>query len=590
MRFDIDTVRHSLSHIMADAFKSICPDCKLGIGPATDEGFYYDFYIPEGYPFSAEVLEKVTDKMKQLLKCDIRFEHNEISIAEAKKLFADEPFKLELIEDLEASGEEKVSTYRSGDFIDLCAGPHVDSTADLRNIAWRLDRIAGAYWRGNEKRPMLQRIYALAFETKDDLKDYIRRREEAAKRDHRKIGAEMELFTSSPLVGRGLPLLLPKGATIRRILERFIVDEEIARGYQHVYTPSLGRKDLYVQSGHWEHYKENMYPIMDIDGVEYVLPPMTCPHHFMIYNSKPRSYRDLPMRLAEISAQYRKEQSGELSGLLRVMCFHLADAHILCRQDQLVEEFREVVNLIEYVMRCIGITDAISYRASLRDQDKDKYYDDDKMWEQGESMLLEILDEFGVEYVIAKGEAAFYGPKLDVQMHNVMGKEETIITVQIDFCLPERFDLTYTDSGGDERRPIAIHRSSIGSIERTIAFLIEHHEGAFPLWLAPVQIRLLTITDDHVPYARQAMHRMQRAGIRVELDDRNEKIGKKLREARLQRIPYIGIIGSKEVESETIMIRNRNSGNQAAIAVQEIIEAIIKENSEHSLDLSLANQ
>lgn len=584
---DIAVCRHSLSHVLAAAVKRLFPGVKLGIGPAIDSGFYYDFLVPEGVIISAANLEEIEKNMRQLINKDFPFERRELSISEAREFFAGlgEPFKVELIDDLERGGETSVSLYSTGDFVDLCAGPHVGSTKELKGLGLKLDRVAGAYWRGDEKRPMLQRVYGLAFDTKEELEAFIKARAEAIARDHRKIGAELKLFTPSEEVGKGLPLLLPKGAALRRVLERFVVDEELKRGYLHVYTPDIGRKYLYETSGHWEHYKESMYPPIEVGNDEFCLRPMACPHHFMIYKSEPRSYRDLPLRYAEIVSQYRREQSGELTGLIRLMTFHLSDAHILVRPDQLRQEFFAVVDLVQYVMKCLGLTDSISYRASLHDEASDKYVNNPALWESSEKLLMEILDEAGLNYTVGKGEAAFYGPKLDIQIRTVHGKEETIFTLQIDFALPERFDLTYTDSDGTEKRPVVIHRSSIGCLERTMAFLIEHYSGSFPNWLAPVQVRLMTITDAALDYATTVRDAFMRAGIRVELDGRNEKIGKKVREGRLQRIPYLATIGNNEAAEGTLSVRNRDTQAEGSIGWEAFLENVKAEMNGFELTL-----
>lgn len=582
---DIMTARHSLSHVLAAAVKKVCPECNLGIGPAIDEGFYYDFLLPEGFSFSPDVLKQISNEMRTIIKQGHAFERQNIGLTEARELFAEESFKLELITKLEQEGETTVGTYRSGEFVDLCNGPHVNTTKDVKPVAWKLDRVSGAYWQGSEKNPMLQRIYALAFTSKDELKEYIARREDAIKRDHRKLNEDLELFTFSDLIGKGLPILLPNGSTLRRVLERFIVDEELKRGYQHVYTPPLGRRKLYEVSGHWEHYQDAMYPPMEVSDDELVLRPMTCPHHFMIYQDKPRSYRELPMRLGEISPQFRKEKSGELTGLIRVMMFSLADAHIFCTPGQLGDEFRGVVELVEYAMQRLGIADVISYRASLRDDEKDKYVDNPRMWQEGEATLIRILDDMGLKYVKSPGDAAFYGPKLDVQMRNTLGKEETLFTVQIDFCLPERFELTYIDDHGQKQTPVVIHRASIGCLERTIAFLTEYYAGAFPLWLAPIQAKILTITDNQIPFAKELEQELLQTGIRVQNDIRNETIGKKIREGRLQRIPYLLILGEKEMEARTVAIRNRDTANQQSVPFEQCIERIAAEYRSYSLTL-----
>ena len=585
---DIMTARHSLSHVLAAAVQKICPGVKLGIGPAIDEGFYYDFLLPECTTFDPKTVEEIGKEMQCLLKNDFAFERKHISFDEARHVFAQEPFKLELVDDLQSAGESNVSTYRSGSFLDLCNGPHVENARQLRSVAWQIDRVSGAYWRGNSERPMLQRIYVLAFGTKDELKDYLKRRELAMQRDHRKLGQELELFTFSDLIGKGLPLLLPKGATLRRILERFIVDEEIKAGYQHVITPHMGRKKLYEISGHWQLYKDGMYPPMDLGGDEMVLRPMTCPHHFQVYMDKPRSYRDLPMRIAEVASQFRRELSGELSGLVRVMYFNLADAHIMCTADQLEDEFKGVIHLIDRVMTCLGMRSEISFRASLKDDAKDKYVDNPQMWQRGEALLIKILEDEKLAYEKAPGHAAFYGPKLDVQMKNVLGKDETIFTVQIDFCMPERFDMIYTDEHGNKVRPVVVHRSSIGCVERTMAFLIEYYGGAFPLWFAPVQARILTITDDQIPFSRRVEKALLASGLRVENDIRNETISKKLREGRMQRIPYLLIVGPKEAEAENMTVRNRDTGNQVVLPLQEFLKKASEEVSEFALKLGIA--
>ena len=414
--------------------------------------------------------------------------------------------------------------------------------------------------------------------------------EEAKNRDHKKIGRELDLFTTSELVGKGFPLLLPRGATLRRTLERFIVDEELRRGYQHVYTPSIARKKIYEISGHWDLYQDGMYPIMNIgddkNKNELVLRPMSCPHHFMIYADKPHSYRELPIRLAELAQQYRKEQSGELSGLVRVMTFTLADSHIFCRPDQVAKEFKDAIELIQYSMKCLGMDEKVSYRASLRDESKDKYVDNAPMWKQTEKFLLDTIDEMGLVYKTAIGHAAFYGPKLDVQMKNVYGKEDTVFTVQIDFALPERFKITYIDDKGEKQQPVVVHRSSVGSIERTMSFLIEHYTGAFPMWLAPIQVRILNISEQQLNYAQDIKKQLLLNDIKVEADVRNEKIGKKLREARLQRIPYLLIIGDKEVENNQVTVRNRNTGNQNSITIEQFIKAAKEEIKSYALDLN----
>lgn len=587
--YPVETCNHSLSHILAAAVLRVLPDVKLGIGPAIENGFYYDFLPTKENPLKESLFPKIEKEMRSILKKGGAFTRTEKTIAEATGFFetAGQPFKAELIRELAEKGNQTVSFYASGDFTDLCQGPHVDKIEDLRTMAFTLDRIAGAYWQGSEKNPMLQRIYALSFPSKEALDTYVANREEAARRDHRVIGAEMKLFASLDAIGRGLPCLLPRGATLRRTLERFVVDEELRRGYQHVYTADLGRKELYVTSGHWGHYQESMYPVMQLGDDEIVLRPMSCPHHFTLYNSEPRSYRDLPMRFGEIVSQFRREQSGELTGLIRMMMFHLADGHIVCTPEQVESEFVGAVELVQYIMGRLGIAETISYRASLHDPDDkaNKYENNPEMWASSEAQLIGVLDRLGLQYKKAVGEAAFYGPKLDVQQKNAMGKEETIFTIQIDFVLPERFDMKYVGEDGKEHRPVAIHRSSIGCLERTMAFLIEHYAGMFPTWLAPVQVMVMSITDESIPYAKGLVDSLKKAGIRVEADLRNEKIGKKVREARLQRIPYLATVGKKEAESGGVSVRNRDTQAEATIPFETFQKNIVAENETYALKL-----
>jgi len=579
-----ETFWHSAAHMLAEAVQFFYPEAKFGIGPAIDNGFYYDIDFGRNMSFSEDEFKKIEDKMLELSKQKLPFIRKEVRKKDALALFSskNENYKIELINDLEEN--QPITLYSQGNFVDLCRGAHLPHTGFVKAV--KILKVSGAYWRGDENNKQLTRIYATAFPDKQLLKDYLQLLEEAEKRNHKKIGKELELFTSSELVGKGFPLLLPKGATLRRVLERFVVDEEIKRGYQHVYTPSMARKKIYEISGHWDLYKDGMYPPIIVGGEEMVLRPMSCPHHFMIYADKPHSYRDLPVRIAELASQYRKEQSGEVSGLIRVMTFTLADSHIFCRPDQVAAEFKGAVELIDYAMKCLGIDSQISYRASLRDDAKSKYVDNPEMWEKNEKFLISILDEIGLEYTKATGHAAFYGPKLDIQMKNVYGKEETVFTVQIDFALPERFDLTYVDENGNKQRPLVVHRSSIGSIERTMSYLIEYYAGAFPLWLAPIQVRLLNITDSQLDYTKNVMSTLQQNLIRVEADTRNETVGKKIREGRLQKIPYLVIIGEKEMETNTITVRNRNTGNQATISIDTFIERILKEQNTFALDLN----
>ncbi|MCK4354753.1 threonine--tRNA ligase [Candidatus Parcubacteria bacterium] len=567
---EIDTIRHSLAHILAMAVQELYPGVKFGIGPAIDQGFYYDFDLPN--PLSPADLPKIEKKMRQLIKQNLKFEKKIISITECKKLFKDQPYKLELIKEL-----KKITIYQSGNFVDLCKGPHIKTTKEINPDAFKLTKIAGAYWRGDEKNQMLTRIYGIAFNTKKELAQYIKQLEEAEKRDHRVLGKKLDLFIFSDLIGKGLPLLTPKGAVIRQELEKFIINEETKRGYSRVYTPDLAKIDLYKKSGHWQHYKESMYPPINVDGEDYVLRPMACPHHFALYNSKPRSYRDLPIRYAEIVKQYRKEQSGELSGLVRVMCFSLVDAHIICTQNQVEQEFKNVLELIQYSMKVLGIKD-YWYRFSRWDpKDKKKYIDNPKAWRLTQFLMKRILDKLKLKYISADGEAAFYGPKLDIQMRNVNGKEDTAFTVQIDFALPEKFGLTYTNEKGKQQRPMVIHRSSIGCIERTMAFLIEQYAGAFPLWLSPVQIWIIPIANRHNKYANEIGKMFQNSDFRFQIRDENETVGKKIREGEIQKIPYLLVVGDKEQKAKSISVRKRGKKDIEETKLDKFIEKITKE-------------
>jgi len=571
----IENIRHSLAHVMAAAVQDLYPGVKFGMGPAIDNGFYYDFDLPEGRKIVPEDLAAIENKMREILASGASFEREDIQIGQAEKVFNGQKYKLEIAADLKAGGEEKVSIYRTGEFVDLCKGPHVVSAKELPADAFKLTKIAGAYWKGSEKNAMLTRIYAAAFANKKELEEYLKQQEEAEKRDHRKLGKELDLFVTSDLVGKGLPLLTPKGSIIRQILERFIVDEETRRGYSRTYTPDLAKVDLYKKSGHWDHYKENMYPPITVDGEDYVLRPMCCPHQFMIYNSRPHSYRELPIRYAEIAKLYRKEQSGELSGLIRVMSFSLVDAHIVCRPDQVEEEFARVIDLIQYVMKTLGIKD-YWYRFSKWDpaNKEGKYVNDPAAWEKTEASMKKIIDSMKLEYIEAENEAAFYGPKLDVQLRNVNGKEDTAFTVQIDFSMPNSFDMTYIDQEGKAQRPMVIHRSSIGCIERTMAFLIEQYAGAFPVWLSPVQAKILPVSEKHGEYARKLAEELMRQDVRVELDDSNETVGNKIRKAVAEKSPYVLVIGDKEIESGKLSVRDRGSRDTREIGKEEFVKEI----------------
>jgi threonyl-tRNA synthetase len=566
----LDILRHSTAHLMAQAVQSLFPGTQVTIGPTIEDGFYYDFKRDQ--PFTAEELEKIETRMEEIAKSNLKVVREEMPKSQAIELFRKmgEDYKVVILKDIP---EETVSLYRQGDWVDLCRGPHVPSTKALR--AFKLTGVAGAYWRGDEKNEMLQRIYGTAWATKEALKEHLRRLEEAKKRDHRKLGQELGLFMVSDAIGPGLPLWLPKGALVRSILERYIVDLERSLGYQHVNTPQLARVDLYKRSGHWDHFKDNMYPPMEFENKEQlVLRPMNCPHHIMIYKHELHSYRDLPIRLAELGTMYRYERSGALSGLSRVRAMTLNDAHIFCLPEQIQSEAVGVLRLIERVYRDFGFKD-YWFRLSLRNpKDKANFVDNDAMWDKAESCLREALREVGVPYKEATGEAAYYGPKIDVQLNDVLGHSETLSTVQLDFYLPERFELEYVDKDGQYKRPVMIHRGVISTMERMMAFLIEHYAGNFPLWLAPVQLKVVTVTDQQLDYARRVASELKEAGWRVEVDERNEKLGYKIREAQLAKIPYAVVIGDKEVQSQTVTARRRGGENLAPMSVSAFIERV----------------
>ncbi|MDN6194187.1 MAG: threonine--tRNA ligase, partial [Alkalibacterium sp.] len=536
----LSVLRHSTAHLMAQAVKRLYPDVKFGVGPAIENGFYYDTDTSD--PITDEDLGKIETEMMSIVKENLPIERKEISKDDALKLFENDPYKVELINDLPK--DEVITIYEQGEFADLCRGVHVPSTGRIQ--VFKLLSLAGAYWRGNSNNKMMQRIYGTAFFDKKALKDYLKMREEAKQRDHRKLGKELDLFMLNPEVGSGLPFWLPKGATIRRIIERYITDKEINLGYEHVYTPIMANVDFYKKSGHWDHYHEDMFPPMDMgDGEMLVLRPMNCPHHMMVYKNDVRSYRELPIRIAELGQMHRYEKSGALSGLQRVREMTLNDAHAFVRPDQIKEEFRRVVNLMLAVYEDFDISD-YRFRLSYRDpKNTEKYFDDDAMWMKAESMLKETLDEMGLEYFEAIGEAAFYGPKLDVQVKTALGTEETLSTVQLDFLLPERFDLTYVGEDGlDNHRPVVIHRGIVSTMERFVAYLIERYKGAFPTWLAPVQAKIIPVNlDIHGDYANELQGKLSSQGLRVEVDMRNEKMGYKIREAQTLKVPYQLVIG-----------------------------------------------
>lgn len=569
-----DAFRHTTSHILAYAVKRLFPNAKLAIGPSITTGFYYDF--DNEVAFTAADLEKLEEEMKKIVKENPEIKRFELPRNEALKLMENEPYKIELINDLPE--DEILSFYQIGDFIDLCAGPHLLSVKSIK--AMKLIRSAGAYWRGDEKNKMLSRIYGTSFTKKADLDAHLEALEEAKKRDHNKLGRELGLFATDENIGQGLPLLMPKGAKIIQTLQRWIEDTEESRGYFLTKTPMMAKSDLYKISGHWSHYKDGMFVLGDEEKDDEVmaLRPMTCPFQFSIYNNDQHSYRDLPIRYAETSTLFRNEASGEMHGLTRVRQFTLADGHIVCTPEQLEEEFKEAVSLINYVMTTLGIQDDISYRFSKWDPNNtEKYINDPEAWESTQNTMRTILEHLKINYVEAEGEAAFYGPKLDIQAKNVHGKEDTIITVQIDFALADRFNMTYVAKDGEKKTPYVIHRSSIGCYERTLAMLIEKYAGAFPLWLAPLQVKVLPISDKYNDYAEKVVKSLKNRGVRVEVDYRAEKIGYKIREARLERAPYILVVGEKEAANNEVAVRSRKNGEEGAIALDVLVERICKE-------------
>nr|WGD75256.1 threonine--tRNA ligase [Bacillus subtilis] len=570
----LQIMRHSTAHLLAQAIKRIYKDVKFGVGPVIENGFYYDVEMDEA--ITPEDLPKIEKEMKKIVNANLPIVRKEVSREEAKARFAEigDDLKLELLDAIPEG--ETVSIYEQGEFFDLCRGVHVPSTGKIKEF--KLLSLAGAYWRGDSKNQMLQRVYGTAFFKKADLEEHLRMLEEAKERDHRKLGKELKLFANSQKVGQGLPLWLPKGATIRRIIERYIVDKEISLGYEHVYTPVLGDKELYETSGHWDHYQEGMFPPMEMDNETLVLRPMNCPHHMMIYKQDIHSYRELPIRIAELGTMHRYEMSGALSGLQRVRGMTLNDAHIFVRPDQIKDEFIRTVRLIQDVYEDFGLSD-YTFRLSYRDpEDTEKYFDDDEMWNKAQSMLKEAMDEIGHDYYEAEGEAAFYGPKLDVQVKTAIGKEETLSTVQLDFLLPERFDLTYIGEDGKRHRPVVIHRGVVSTMERFVAFLIEEHKGAPPTWLAPVQFQVIPVSPAvHLDYAKKVQERLRREGLRVEVDSRDEKIGYKIREAQMQKIPYMLVVGDQEAENGAVNVRKYGEQNSETISLDDFVKKAVAE-------------
>lgn len=569
---DLETLRHSTAHLMAQAVCEIFPGTKLAIGPPVEDGFYYDVDPPQ--PITGDDLTRIEERMREIVERDLPIERIELPRIEALKLVRDlgQDYKVEIIEQI--PDEETISFYRQGDFIDLCRGPHVERTGQIRHF--KLLSIAGAYWRGDARNKMLTRLYGTAWFSEEDLQDYLQRMEEAKRRDHRKLGRELGIFLISSEVGSGLPLWLPKGAILRDTLETFLKKEQLRRGYLPVVTPHIGKLDLYKTSGHWYKYQESMFHPIQVESEEYMLKPMNCPHHIQIYKSETRSYRDLPLRLAEFGTVYRYEQSGELGGLTRVRGFTVDDSHIFVVPDQLEDEFKNVVELVLYVFERLGLEEYHA-RVGLRDPKSDKYVGSDEAWEQAQRAILQAVEHMGIQYTVAEGEAAFYGPKLDFLAKDCLGRMWQLGTVQVDYTLPERFDLEYIGPDGQPHRPVMIHRAPFGSLERLIGILIEHYAGAFPLWLAPVQVIVLPIADRHVPYAQQIRQQLEEHGFRVEVDARNEKTGFKVREAELQKIPYMLVVGDRDMQNNTVSVRKRSAGDQGATSLDAFIARLHEE-------------
>ena len=571
----LNVYRHTTSHVLAQAVKNVFPTSKLAIGPTIDNGFYYDIEFKT--PITREDLVKIENEMKEIIKSDLPVERLVYSRKEALKIFKDfsEPYKVELINDLPA--DSVISFYKQGDFVDLCRGPHLPSTGRIK--AFKLTSVTGAYWRGDEKNKMLTRIYGTAFEKKSELDDYLNALEEAKKRDHNKLGRDLGIFMTEEVIGQGLPILMPKGAKILQILSRFVEDEEEKRGFMITKTPNMAKNDLYRISGHWDHYRDKMFIIGDENSPEAMaLRPMTCPFQYQIYKNGLKSYRELPCRYSETATEFRKEASGEMHGLIRVRQFTLSDGHIICTPEQVEGEFKRCLDLSYYFLECLGMRDDVTYRFSKRGKsNKAKYIDNDKAWNETEALMKKILDDIGLTYVEADDEAAFYGPKLDVQIKNVYGKEDTLITIQLDFAAAHSFDMTYIDENGDKQYPFVIHRSSIGCYERTLALLIEKYGGAFPLWICPEQVRVLSLTDRTADYAKDICDALKKAGVRADFDVRSEKIGYKIREAQLEKIPYMVIVGDKEYEEKKLSVRHRKDGDLGSFTLEDFAAKVVEE-------------
>ncbi|MBO7345677.1 MAG: threonine--tRNA ligase [Clostridia bacterium] len=571
----LQVYRHTTSHVLAQAVKNIFPTSKLAIGPTIENGFYYDIEFKT--PITQQDLIKIENEMKDIIKSDLPIERLVYGKKDAVKIFKDfsEPYKVELINDLPVGSE--ISCYKQGDFMDLCRGPHLPSTGKIK--AFKLTSVTGAYWRGDEKNKMLTRIYGTAFAKKSELDEHLEALEEAKKRDHNKLGRELGIFLTEEVVGQGLPILAPKGAKIMQILSRFVEDEEEKRGFMITKTPYMAKNDLYRISGHWDHYRDKMFIIGDENSPEALaLRPMTCPFQYQIYKNGLKSYRDLPCRYSETATLFRKEASGEMHGLIRVRQFTLSDGHIVCTPEQIEEEFKRCLELSYYFLDCLGMRDDVTFRFSKRgNANKSKYIDNDKAWNETEALMKKILDAIGINYVEADDEAAFYGPKLDVQIKNVYGKEDTLITIQLDFAAAHSFEMTYVDENGTKQYPFVIHRSSIGCYERTLALLIEKYAGAFPFWICPVQVKVMSLTERTADYAMQIVEELKKNGLRAEVDNRNEKIGYKIREAQLEKVPYMFIVGDKEKEENKISVRSRKDGDLGVMGIEEIISKLVQE-------------
>ena len=570
----LNTLNHSCAHLLAQAVQHLYPNAKFWVGPVIEEGFYYDIDLGDD-AINDEALQKIEKEMKKISKDGKRIVRNEISKEEALEKFKDDPYKIDLINRMDEN-DTVISTYTQGDFTDLCRGPHVESVKELK--IFKLIKYSGAYWKNDAKNKMLQRIYGVCFDNPEDLDAYLKELEEAKERDHRKIGKEQELFMMSSLVGAGMPLWLPNGSIVRKQLENYIYKKEQALGYQHVYTPCVGTKQLYVTSGHWDHYQANMFPVMKVDEEEFVLRPMNCPHHMLIYKNKLHSYRDLPIRIGEFATDFRYEASGAVKGLERVRCMCQNDAHLFLRPDQIGEEFKKVVDLILSTYKDFGIEN-YTFRLSLRDpEDKEKYFDDDEMWNQAEDKLRSVLNEIGVDYIEEKGEAAFYGPKLDVEVKPAIGPEVTLSTCQLDFLLPRRFDLSYIDSNGEKQVPVVIHRAIFGTFDRFTAFIIEETKGAFPLWLAPKQIEIIPVNSEiHSEYAHKVKELLQSNSFRVEVDDRNEKLGYRIREAQLHKVPIQLVVGDGEIAANSVNVRRFGKEGNETVSLDEFVKQINSE-------------